>query len=169
MSLQWCMPSSIRQVSGVARQVAALPWRRDCTGLKVLLVTSRTNRRWMLPKGWPMSERSDPEAAAQEAYEEAGVIGSVAEQPIGSYRYIKEYIGKPSIAAHALVYSLQVREILDNWPEQGQRERGWFTLEEARHAVEVLDLARLLSDLGRGWLPLGATAHARSHTTRGGS
>ena len=61
------------------RQVAALPWRRDAKGrLVVLLVTSRTNHKWMLPKGWPMPGKSDPETASIEAHEEAGVSGEVA-------------------------------------------------------------------------------------------
>jgi 8-oxo-dGTP pyrophosphatase MutT (NUDIX family) len=148
------MANSIRQYSGLARQIAAMPWRHDGGHLQVLLVTSRTNRRWMLPKGWPMSGKSDAEAAAQEALEEAGVVGRVAPRAIGSYRYIKDYVDKPGVPAQALVFPLQVDRLLDEWPEQAQRQREWFTFEEARHAVEVPDLARLLSDLGRSWRPL---------------
>ena len=55
-------------------QVAALPWRIDSDGkLRVLLVTSRTNGKWMLPKGWPMSGKSAGQAAGIEAKQEGGV------------------------------------------------------------------------------------------------
>ena len=53
-------------------QVAALCHRRTKAGQKeVLLVTSRGTGRWILPKGWPMRGKSDAQAAAQEAWEEA--------------------------------------------------------------------------------------------------
>ena len=65
------------------RQVAALPWRVEKDGsLSVLLITSRTNAKWMLPKGWPMAGKTDAEAAQQEALEEAGIEGVVLEAPI---------------------------------------------------------------------------------------
>ena len=59
-------------------QVAALCWRRSGKGLRVLLITSRDTGRWVIPKGWPMRQRTEAEAAAREAYEEAGVRGIVA-------------------------------------------------------------------------------------------
>ena len=56
-------------------QVAALCWRRSAKGLRILLITSRDTGRWVIPKGWPMRNRTEPEAAAREAYEEAGLRG----------------------------------------------------------------------------------------------
>lgn len=62
------------------KQIAVLPWRRDAHGrLQILLVTSRTSRRWMLPRGWPISGMSGAEVARTEAVEEAGVDGIVAD------------------------------------------------------------------------------------------
>ncbi|MGZ3314689.1 MAG: hypothetical protein ACXU8Q_10990 [Caulobacteraceae bacterium] len=53
-----------------AVQYATLPWRRGADGaIKVLLVTSRETRRWVIPKGWPMRTLTPAEAAAREAYE----------------------------------------------------------------------------------------------------
>ena len=70
-------------------QVAALCWRRSGKGLRILLITSRDTGRWVIPKGWPMRNRTDAEAAAREAYEEAGLRGIVAERSIGLYTYRK--------------------------------------------------------------------------------
>ncbi|MDB5613166.1 MAG: hypothetical protein JWQ22_819, partial [Devosia sp.] len=62
-------------------QVASLPWRLDEDGkIRVLLVTSRTNGKWMLPKGWPMEGKSDPETALVETREEAGADGQVSDR-----------------------------------------------------------------------------------------
>ena len=71
------------------RQVAALPWRRGDTGIEILLVTSRETRRWVTPKGGRMAGKTDAEAAAQEALEEAGVEGVVPGVQLGTFRYLK--------------------------------------------------------------------------------
>ena len=56
------------------RQVAAIPFRLDEHGdIEVMLVTSRTTKRFIVPKGWPMKGKSGRKAAMIEAQEEAGV------------------------------------------------------------------------------------------------
>ena len=68
-----------------SNQVAAIPVRRRADGnLEVLLVTSRETRRWIVPKGWPWPEVSDHEAAAAEAWEEAGVRGRILADKLGT-------------------------------------------------------------------------------------
>ena len=66
-------------------QYAALPWRRTKDGLEVLLVTTLTTRRWIVPKGWPLKNCTPAECAAYEALEEAGVIGTVAKKALGTF------------------------------------------------------------------------------------
>ena len=69
-------------------QFAALPWRRNADGeVEVLMITSRDTRRWVIPKGWPIKGIKSPKSAAQEAFEEAGVIGKVRKSPVGAYAY----------------------------------------------------------------------------------
>jgi len=36
--------------------------------VEILLITTRRSRKWSIPKGWPMEGKTDPEAAAREAY-----------------------------------------------------------------------------------------------------
>mgnify|MGYP000604135431 CR=1 FL=1 len=55
-------------------QVAALCWR---AGPQVLLITSLTTRRWIIPKGWRADGMTPADAAAREALEEAGVTGKI--------------------------------------------------------------------------------------------
>ena len=86
-------------------QVAALPWRQGADGkVRILLITSRTNGKWMLPKGWRMDGKTDFESALIEAREEAGIDGEVSQVPIGSYRYIKLFDDGGSMPAQAVVY-----------------------------------------------------------------
>ena len=57
-----------------------------CAGRsQVLLVTSRDTGRWVIPKGWPMPDRTPEAAAAREAWEEAGVEGEVSDRCIGLF------------------------------------------------------------------------------------
>src|SRR5689334_1664160 len=58
-------------------QVGALPLRKSRGGFEVLLISSRETGRWVIPKGWPSKRLSDPNAAAREAKQEAGVTGKI--------------------------------------------------------------------------------------------
>ena len=138
-------------------QVAALPWRVDADGkVRILLVTSRTNGKWMLPKGWPIAGKSVAEAAGIEAKEEAGVEGLASESAIGSYRYIKLFDDGTSAPAQALVFPLRVTTELSNWNEKSQRRRRWFRPRKAADAVFEPDLRRFLLDLHEDALALFA-------------
>ena len=72
------------------KQVAALPVRKGKGGaIEILLVTSRETRRLVIPKGWPWPGVRDYKAAAEEAREEAGILGTTHKKPIGTYSYDK--------------------------------------------------------------------------------
>jgi 8-oxo-dGTP pyrophosphatase MutT (NUDIX family) len=142
----------------MAHQVAALPWRRDRNGsLAVLLVTSRTNGKWMLPKGWPMTGKADSQAAQLEAFEEAGVEGNVLDSPLGSYHFMKLFDDGACIPAQAVIYALQVTRERKQWREKGQRRRKWFGPARAARAVYEPDLARFLRGLAAGRVVLTPT------------
>jgi predicted phosphate transport protein (TIGR00153 family) len=110
----------------------------------VLLVTSRESKRWVIPKGNPMSKLQPHAAAALEAEEEAGVRGAVCPLPLGSYRYRKRRKTGASLMLDVDVYPLAVDEELPDWKEAGERTRRWFTLADAANAVEEEDLAHLI-------------------------
>ena len=131
-------------------QVAALPVRVGPDGVEVMLVTSRETRRWIVPKGWPMKDREDHDAAAQEAFEEAGIRGRVHEHPIGAYTYRKVIRrGPPPLAetCRVMVYRLDVEEERDDWREAAQRTRRWFPALEAAEQVAEPRLASLIQRL----------------------
>ncbi|WP_395444259.1 NUDIX hydrolase [Caulobacter sp. UC70_42] len=130
---------------GKRRQVAALPWRGEGEALRVLLVSSRETRRWVIPKGWPMKDKADAAAAAQEAYEEAGVVGVIAEQPIGEYEYLKKLKSGAARLVKVDVYPLEVTTELQSWPEKGQRTLDWMTPVEAALAVQEPALRELIA------------------------
>jgi 8-oxo-dGTP pyrophosphatase MutT (NUDIX family) len=125
-------------------QVAALPVRRNTDGsYSVLLVTSRKTRRWIIPKGWPQPQHEDHVAAAQEALEEAGVLGTAQAKSVGSYVYEKRRRAG-AMTVRVSVYLLTVTEELADWPERQKRERAWFTPAEAADRVVEPELRELL-------------------------
>ena len=138
-------------MEGIAHQVAALPVRRRRRdgGVEVLLVTSRDTGRWIVPKGWPMPDREDHLAAAQEAQEEAGAQGTASATAIGSYVY-KKRRKTGDISVRVAVYLLEVETLLKDWPERRHRRRAWFSPAKAAALVHEPDLQRLLQTLALG-------------------
>jgi 8-oxo-dGTP pyrophosphatase MutT (NUDIX family) len=130
-----------------AQQVAALPVRRAADGtLLVLLVTTLQTQRWIIPKGWPWPGEQDYTAAAEEAREEAGVLGEAKAVSIGSYTYEKRR-SSGLVPVRVAVYLLEVREELETWPECERRQRAWFTPAEAAAVVQEPELRALLLGL----------------------
>jgi len=134
------------KVTGI--QYAALPFRLHGQRLQVMLITSRRTRRWIIPKGWPMEGLKPQEAAAREAVEEAGIIGQIADRPIGSYRYLKHLKGEQTMAIQVIVFPFQVEDRLPAFKEQGQRTVAWFGYQEAASRITEPSLGRLIRDFG---------------------
>jgi 8-oxo-dGTP pyrophosphatase MutT (NUDIX family) len=138
------------------RQVAALPYRIEGGSpdapVRVLLVTSRRTRRWVVPKGNLVVGMARHRAADREAEEEAGVLGRSRPAAIGSYRYRKRRNDGTSLLARVELFPLAVTAELANWKERHQRERRWFTLAEAAEAVEEPELRALIRGFdARAW------------------
>lgn len=127
------------------RQVAALPWRRGAEGIEILLVTSRETRRWVTPKGGRMAGRTDAEAAAQEALEEAGVAGRILDEPFGTFRYLKILKRRGARWCVVSVFPLEVTVEHEDWKEKTERTREWMSAAEAERRVEEPELKALIA------------------------
>lgn len=117
------------------RQAAAVPFSEG----RVCMVTSSSGRRWVLPKGLIDPGHTPGEAALLEAWEEAGLLGTLDPEPLGSYLY--EKLGRE---CHVLVYRMTVTEVRDVWPEKGMRERAWLAPQDVLERVEEPGLRDLL-------------------------
>ena len=127
-------------------QVAALPYRQAADGgAEVLLVTSRDTGRWIVPKGNPMPGLADHEAAAVEAWEEAGVRGVVCPTPLGRYRYVKHRRFRAPRELDVVLYPMLVTEQTADWPERHQRVTQWVDLDRAAAAVAEPELKHLIA------------------------
>jgi 8-oxo-dGTP pyrophosphatase MutT (NUDIX family) len=130
------------------RQVAALPFRLTEAGeIEVLVLTSRETRRFILPKGWIGRRHKAWRSAAQEAREEAGVIGKVKRKPIGRYIYWKR-LSDHFALVEVDVYPLRVQKHLKRWPERRQRVRRWLPIRDAALLIDEPQLHRLIETFG---------------------
>jgi 8-oxo-dGTP pyrophosphatase MutT (NUDIX family) len=132
------------RLGGARIQYGALCWRATGSGLDILLITSRDTGRWIIPKGWPMPGLSPEAAAAEEAWEEAGVQGVVNPLSIGRYGYQKILTVEAQMPCAVAVYALQVFSLAESFPEVAERRRQWFPSVTAAGLVNESDLGRLI-------------------------
>lgn len=128
-------------------QAAALCLREGPNGQDVLLVQTLRREHWITPKGWPMRNKALSQTAAIEAWEEAGVKGTVRAEPIGAFTYTKIKKSGLPVQCRPLVYRLDVSELSDTYPEVRKRKRKWFSLAEAADVVHPPELKALLQRL----------------------
>jgi len=117
------------------RQAAAIPVKDG----QVCLVTSRSGKRWVVPKGCLEPGKTAGEIALQEAWEEAGLLGLLNPEPVGTYLY--EKFGNNHFVT---VFLMHVTEAAEVWPEHHLRERIWLTPAEAIHRIDDKGLKEII-------------------------
>lgn len=126
-------------------QAGALCFRDGVQGREILLITSLRTKRMILPKGWSEPGRTLRDTARQEAWEEAGVAhGIYSVGPIGSYLYEKLSKKSDIRTCRVQVFTCQVIEMSDEFPEAGRRSLRWFKPEIAARQVREPALQGLL-------------------------
>src|SRR5215207_1357983 len=145
------------------QQIGALPFRFDDQGqLRVMLITSRETRRWVIPKGWPMRGLKPHRAAEREAYEEAGLKGKIGKVAVGVYAYEKRLANGLAVPCEVSVFPFQVTSQRKRWPEMGQRDGRWFHPDEAADVVQEEGLQHLL----RGFNPSAGAKAKKARAKR---
>ena len=125
-------------------QSAVIPYRVNNGTVEILLITSIRKKRWIVPKGFIEFNLSAFESAKKEAYEEAGVLGTNETIELGTFS-INKYGGELSIK----VYSMEVVEEHEDYPEKNLRKRKWFSIEEAGKKIVFPEIGELINKLGK--------------------
>jgi 8-oxo-dGTP pyrophosphatase MutT (NUDIX family) len=130
--------SQLRKLSA-CEQVAAVCYRIHNSRIEFLLVRTRGGRRWTFPKGSAEPGLTHAQAAALEAFEEAGVHGRIEETPFARYRRPQGHgesraskAGEKGIAVNA--YLCEVLRLSP--PQESKRDRTWFSVEDARQRLQ---------------------------------
>jgi 8-oxo-dGTP pyrophosphatase MutT (NUDIX family) len=120
-----------------------IPLRRASGhGVQLCLIRRKDSSKWGIPKGFIDTGDTPEQAALKEAYEEAGLSGSVIGESIGTYEY-----KKMGIRLTVAVFLMQVLEEQPTWQEMAFRERRWLPLDQASTLLEDHRVSPLLDRL----------------------
>ncbi len=128
--------------TSIFRQSGVIPYRIKKGRVEILLVTSRSGKRWVIPKGIVEPHLSSRRSAAKEALEEAGIEGKLSRKSIGSYVY-KKWSGTCEVE----VFTMKVEQQRKKWQEQ-VRTRRWFSPAKAATRVDEKKLTQLIRMVG---------------------
>ena len=128
----------------VRAQLAALCYRYKGGKLQICLITTRGSGRWIMPRGWPMHKLTPAQGAAIEAYEEAGLTGTMHPNSIGAYSYDKP-LDDSVTPVMVMVYALHVTDAAKTWPEKKQRKRAWMSPKQAAAKLQEPGLRQIVS------------------------
>ncbi len=135
---------------GIARirQAGALTYQIRDGDLWLLLVQSKTLKRWIFPKGNLEPGMSPHQSASFEAFEEAGVLGTIESRSLGSYSYRKQP-ERGGELCRVRLYPMAITQVLDFYPERNARIREWMTVEQALDLITEEKLKSLLAAFAR--------------------
>jgi 8-oxo-dGTP pyrophosphatase MutT (NUDIX family) len=140
-------------IAGPVPQAAAICFR-PLPGKKaeILLITSRSGE-WAIPKGRIDPGFTPPQAAANEALEEAGVRGQVLQDAVGAFEYLKRggWALRAGTRCRVQVFPLLVSDLLEEWLEADFRKRRWVPAAQAAGQVAQPGLSQILDEFP-AWL-----------------
>lgn len=128
-------------------QVAAICYRHGSSGVEFCFVKSSSGRR-IFPKGKVEEGERPWDSAAREAKEEAGVLGTVHEQPLTTF-----WLERPNSGTreHVTAYLLEVAAA-HGLREEGRKPK-WWNIERAleklskkKHTANSEELKRVLRE-----------------------
>ena len=116
----------VPEISGMC-QLGILPYTFIDRKLHLLLITSSSGNRWILPKGRQEPDMTPHEVAVMEAVEEAGVLGTLRQDLRTRCRM--------SDGRYLQLYAMKISKLLKSWPEMNVRRRRLFPLSDALEII----------------------------------
>ncbi len=133
-SAKFISPSQLRRMRG-CEQVTAVCYRLRNGNAEFLLVQTRGGR-WTFPKGNAEPGLTHAQAAALEAFEEAGVHGRMEEASFARYVRRKRRASQRDAMATDIVFNAHLCEVLWLGPAQESgRNPTWFSPEKTKRRL----------------------------------
>ena len=126
------------------QQSAVIPYRFVDGTPFLILVSSRKKKHWIIPKGIIESDLTPLESAVKEAFEEGGIIGECDKSFVGEYKH-KKWGGICTVQ----VYSMQVTNLLTDWPEADIRERIIIPFSDYEKFIKRKELGSVIKEFGK--------------------
>ena len=123
----------LRRLRG-SEQVAAICYRLTKHGIEFLLVRTRGGR-WTFPKGSVESGLTHAQAAALEAFEEAGVHGRIEEAAFARYVRVKPAYDRHSSEIEVIINAHLCEVARLSVPEEDGRNPTWLSAEKAKRRL----------------------------------
>lgn len=123
----------LRSLRG-SEQVAAICYRIGKRGIEFLLVRTRRGR-WTFPKGSVESGLTHAQAAALEAFEEAGVHGRIEQAAFARYVRVKPGYDRNSAEIEVVINAHLCEVSRLAAPEEKDRKPTWFSAEKAKRRL----------------------------------
>ena len=115
-------------------QIGVFPYLIKRGKIQILLVTSSSGNRWIIPKGHQEPKMTPHEVAMMEAVEEGGVLGTLHQDlhlrcQMANGRFLQ-------------LYAMKISKLLNSWPEEHLRERRLVSVAEALELIDDVEMAR---------------------------
>ncbi len=124
----------LRSKTELPVQVAAVCFRWNISSVEFLLVKTSSGK-WTFPKGRLNPGMSASESAAQEAWEEAGASGRIAESHFASYLDTKRAWGHTAAACEVQIVAYLLEVCSTVTPEEDGRCPTWYSAREAKRRL----------------------------------
>lgn len=124
-------------------KIGVIPFRLKNNNFELLFVTSQTRRRWILPKGNPEPKEQPEDVCHREAFEEAGIGGTVLSRfPITSVitRQLEDVVDQVPVTYYPMLVDMEAKK----WPECRERKRRWVSFSKFKKLVRDDDVRKII-------------------------
>jgi len=124
-------------------QSSIIPYRFEDNKLQIMLVSSSSDKHWVVPKGIIDPGLTALQSAEKESLEEAGITSGSNKISLGFY-----HCEKWEAQCHVEVFAMQVDHVLSElqWQESHRRRR-WVSIDEAIEQINQQALIPLIKKL----------------------
>ncbi|MEO0542228.1 MAG: NUDIX domain-containing protein [Pseudomonadota bacterium] len=133
-------------INASIRRAGAIPFRlpkKRGDPVSILIITSMTRKRWIVPKGTVEDSETMAAAAVRETLEETGVKGNLIEEFPMTVLIERQ---NETFFEHVpcTFYPMLAKSVSKKWEEDMLRKRQWVTLPKARRLIKEDDYSELL-------------------------